>query len=214
MPSLTAVARPGLGCASACVNMATAGHAELFLQPAPTHCLASGTMSAPRTISGNARPIRQCTCPGTPAASVRAAADGGPAQVSMEGGGSIAAARGVIVAADGPAAARLLGDSLHSSPSKPDDGVGTACVYFSCAPAGFRSGLPLGSDSHSGAPLSLLRHRPYLVHWWHLRLAAGHGPSPDPVLLLAGRDRVTLRPVQHTLGHQQTFGRLVTTRPV
>ena len=70
---------------------------------------------------------------GTPAASVSAAEDGSSAEVSLEGGGRIAAARGVIVAADGPVAVRLLGDALHSSPSKPDTGVGTACVYFSCA---------------------------------------------------------------------------------
>ena len=52
--------------------------------------------------------------------------------MSLQGGGTVTAARGVIVAADGPAAVRLLGEPLHSSPSKPNDGVGTACVYFSC----------------------------------------------------------------------------------
>ena len=36
----------------------------------------------------------------------------------------------VIVAAEGPEAAKLLGSALLASPSKPERGVGTCCLYF------------------------------------------------------------------------------------
>lgn len=59
-------------------------------------------------------------------------ADGGGATVRLTGGGTLAATRGVIVAADGPAAGRLLGAALTGgSPSKAEPGVGTSCIYFS-----------------------------------------------------------------------------------
>ena len=61
-------------------------------------------------------------------------ADGGGATVQLADGSTVAASRGVIVAADGPAAVRLLGAALvGESPSKAEEGVGTSCVYFSCA---------------------------------------------------------------------------------
>ena len=74
-----------------------------------------------------------CTCPGVEVASVSSASDGG-ASVQLADGSSVSAARGVIVAADGPAACRLLGDALGGNPSKADPGVGTSCTYFACAP--------------------------------------------------------------------------------
>ena len=57
---------------------------------------------------------------------------GGGATVTLADGSCVAAARGVIVAADGPAAARILGSAFGDAPSKAEAGVGTTCVYFSC----------------------------------------------------------------------------------
>ncbi len=67
---------------------------------------------------------------GMRASSVQAADRGRPATVRLADGGEVAARRGVVVATDGPAAAALLGSALADSPSKPEQGVGTACVYF------------------------------------------------------------------------------------
>lgn len=67
------------------------------------------------------------------ASSIQAADCGRPATVRLADGGEIAARRGVVVATDGPAAAALLGSALADSPSKTEQGVGTACVYFRCA---------------------------------------------------------------------------------
>lgn len=53
------------------------------------------------------------------------------ASVRLSDGGTISARRGVVVATDGPAAARLLGSSLEAAPSKSEPGVGTCCLYFS-----------------------------------------------------------------------------------
>ena len=52
--------------------------------------------------------------------------------MTLADGSCVAAARGVIVAADGPAAARLLGSAMGGLSSKTEAGVGTCCVYFSC----------------------------------------------------------------------------------
>ena len=57
---------------------------------------------------------------------------GGGVIVTLADGSCVAAARGVIVAVDGPAAARLLGTAMGGLPSKAEAGVGTSCVYFSC----------------------------------------------------------------------------------
>lgn len=59
-------------------------------------------------------------------------ADGGPAAVQLADGGSLAA-RAVVVAAEGPEAARLLGPALDAAPSKAAPGVGTCCLYFKAA---------------------------------------------------------------------------------
>ena len=56
----------------------------------------------------------------------------GGALVRLADGTTVSARRGVVVATDGPAAARLLGSSLEATPSKPDPGVGTCCLYFRC----------------------------------------------------------------------------------
>ncbi|KAK9807377.1 hypothetical protein WJX73_009272 [Symbiochloris irregularis] len=60
---------------------------------------------------------------------VRPAADGRPASVTLKGGQSIAA-DAVVVATEGPTAAKLLSSSAQASPSKPEPGVGTACLYY------------------------------------------------------------------------------------
>lgn len=57
-----------------------------------------------------------------------------PAQVVLADGTVIRAARGVVVAAAGPEAARLLGAAAAGAASKAAPGVGTTCLYFS-APA-------------------------------------------------------------------------------
>ncbi|KAI8473014.1 MAG: hypothetical protein J3K34DRAFT_453716 [Monoraphidium minutum] len=58
---------------------------------------------------------------------------GAPARVVLSDGRSVAARRGVVVATEGPEAARLLGERLQASPSKPQAGVGTCCLYFAAA---------------------------------------------------------------------------------
>ena len=72
-----------------------------------------------------------------PASSIRlnsaaaaVASSGGGATVTLADGSSLAA-RAVVVAADGPSAARLLGPALQAAPSKAAPGVGTCCLYFS-----------------------------------------------------------------------------------
>jgi hypothetical protein len=49
---------------------------------------------------------------------------------SMQGGLTVRGRRGAIVAADGPAAAQLLGPRLGGSPAAAVSGVGTCCLYF------------------------------------------------------------------------------------
>lgn len=62
---------------------------------------------------------------------VEAAAAGGQAQVMVKGAGApIKAKKGVVVAVEGPEAQRLLGNTLGTSPSKSEPGVGTCCLYF------------------------------------------------------------------------------------
>lgn len=58
----------------------------------------------------------------------------GGGTVRIRGGATLAARRGVIIAAEGPAAAHLLGKRLESEPSSEAEGVGTCCLYFTCAP--------------------------------------------------------------------------------
>ena len=62
---------------------------------------------------------------------------GGGGSVRIRGGATLAARRGVIIAAEGPAAAHLLGKRLESEPSAEAEGVGTCCLYFTCAPGPF-----------------------------------------------------------------------------
>ncbi|GLC46739.1 hypothetical protein PLESTB_001358300 [Pleodorina starrii] len=51
-------------------------------------------------------------------------------EVTLADGSKITARRGVVVAVEGPEASRILGPALQSSPSKPQPGVGTCCLYF------------------------------------------------------------------------------------
>ncbi|GIL82041.1 hypothetical protein Vretimale_1587 [Volvox reticuliferus] len=51
-------------------------------------------------------------------------------EVILADGTKLTARRGVVVAVEGPEASRILGGALQSSPSKPDPGVGTCCLYF------------------------------------------------------------------------------------
>ncbi|EFJ49392.1 hypothetical protein VOLCADRAFT_80651 [Volvox carteri f. nagariensis] len=51
-------------------------------------------------------------------------------EVTLADGTKLTARRGVVVAVEGPEAGRILGGALQSSPSKPEPGVGTCCVYF------------------------------------------------------------------------------------
>ena len=55
---------------------------------------------------------------------------GSAPEVTLEDGTKMAAKRGVIVATDQPAAARLLGKHLNASPSRQGKGRGTCNVYF------------------------------------------------------------------------------------
>lgn len=65
----------------------------------------------------------------TPAASVSSSSGGGGASVTLADGSSIEA-RAVVVAVEGPEAAKLLGPALAGAPSKAAPGVGTCCLYF------------------------------------------------------------------------------------
>ena len=56
--------------------------------------------------------------------------DGGEVVVEVEDGGSMRAKK-VVVATEGPQAAKLLGSALERAPSQEGDPVGTACLYFS-----------------------------------------------------------------------------------
>ncbi|KXZ45256.1 hypothetical protein GPECTOR_56g352 [Gonium pectorale] len=55
--------------------------------------------------------------------------------VTLADGTVLSARRGVVVAVEGPEAARLLGPALAGSPSKADPGVGTCCLYFAAPQA-------------------------------------------------------------------------------
>ncbi|PSC76748.1 Amine oxidase family [Micractinium conductrix] len=77
------------------------------------------------------------------AAVAPAGAAGGPA-VTLADGTQLAAGA-VVVAVEGPEAARLLGPVLEASPSKAAAGVGTCCLYFK-APRPARPGNTLYLD--------------------------------------------------------------------
>ena len=51
-------------------------------------------------------------------------------EVTLEDGTKMTGKRGVVVATDQPAAARLLGKHLEASPSKEGKGRGTCNIYF------------------------------------------------------------------------------------
>lgn len=53
-----------------------------------------------------------------------------PPEVTLEDGTKLTGKRGVVVATDQPAAARLLGKHLKTSPSKEGKGRGTCNIYF------------------------------------------------------------------------------------
>ena len=57
-----------------------------------------------------------------------------PGSVALEGGRTVSARRGVVVATDARSAEALLGDALEASPSKREPGVGTCNLYFRCVP--------------------------------------------------------------------------------
>lgn len=66
---------------------------------------------------------------------VTAAADGAASSVTLADGSELRARMGVVVATTRPDAERLLGDRLaKQSPSKDAPPVGTACLYYKCAP--------------------------------------------------------------------------------
>lgn len=52
------------------------------------------------------------------------------AHVVLADGATVKARKGVVVAVQGPEAARMLGSVLDSKPSKNAPGVGTCCLYF------------------------------------------------------------------------------------
>lgn len=60
---------------------------------------------------------------------VRGAKNGKPAFVRLRSGETITA-DAVVVATDGPQATHLLSGIIDDSPSKPEDGVGTSCLYY------------------------------------------------------------------------------------
>jgi len=66
----------------------------------------------------------------SPVTGVSSGSGGSEGSVRTRAGATLSARRGVIVAAEGPAAAKLLGDRLASAPSQAADGVGTCCLYF------------------------------------------------------------------------------------
>jgi hypothetical protein len=66
---------------------------------------------------------------GTKVDAVTPAAGGAPARVQLAGGGSISARRGVVVAVEGPEAARILGTALQVRFGAFDD----MCVWCMCA---------------------------------------------------------------------------------
>ncbi len=73
-----------------------------------------------------------CVCVRAFTTQVTAASGGAPASVTLSDGTSVRAARGVIVAAEGPEARRLVGGQMSGAQaSKEAPGVGTACLYFS-----------------------------------------------------------------------------------
>jgi len=72
---------------------------------------------------------------GARVAAVSGGEDGALAFATMEDGTTLTAARGVVVAVEGPESGRLLGDKLESSPSKPGPGVGSVCLYFAAPKA-------------------------------------------------------------------------------
>ncbi|KAG2482905.1 hypothetical protein HYH03_018187 [Edaphochlamys debaryana] len=53
--------------------------------------------------------------------------------VRLADGTALTARRGVVVAVEGPEAGRMLGGAMQSTPSKPEPGVGTCCLYFKAA---------------------------------------------------------------------------------
>ncbi|KAL4425251.1 hypothetical protein ABPG75_009267 [Micractinium tetrahymenae] len=64
-----------------------------------------------------------------PAAAVSSSGGSGGASVTLADGSSIDA-KAVVVAVEGPQAAKLLGPALSAAPSKAAPGVGTCCLYF------------------------------------------------------------------------------------
>ncbi|KAF6255152.1 hypothetical protein COO60DRAFT_1272702 [Scenedesmus sp. NREL 46B-D3] len=61
---------------------------------------------------------------------VSGAAGGRRARVQLADGRSVTAAKGVVVAVEGPEAWRLLAGALDAAPSKSEPGVGTCNLYF------------------------------------------------------------------------------------
>ena len=68
------------------------------------------------------------------------------ATVRTADGKELTASRGVVVATEGPAAQKLLGQALELSPSHEGAPKGTCNLYFRQANAGHISGLWWGSD--------------------------------------------------------------------
>ena len=71
--------------------------------------------------------------------------------LTLESGESITARKAIIVACEGPEAARLLGKSLGKSPSKSESAVGTTCLYFAMDKAPTEDAiLYLDGDNNGG----------------------------------------------------------------
>ena len=66
---------------------------------------------------------------GVAAEVVTPARDGSAAFVGLASGESMTA-EAVVVATEGPVAAQLLSTRADASPSKPEGGVGTNCLYY------------------------------------------------------------------------------------
>lgn len=86
----------------------------------------------------------------SPVASVAPASNDAGPSVTLKDGSALAA-RAVVVATEGPAAAALLGNALAAAPSKSEKAVGTCCLYFA-APKAPLSGniLYLDGDGTGG----------------------------------------------------------------
>lgn len=93
-----------------------------------SNCLPAAGIGAVATQLAERLPPAAVRC-GAPVASIS------HRTVTLLDGSTVTASKGVVVAVEGPEAARLLGDKLGAAPSKPGPGVGTVCLYFAAPKA-------------------------------------------------------------------------------